>query len=381
MTSETKRNAVRSHGEGGEALFAIWLIVFAILEIVLTVMILINAVGNREAASTDSPSGAQTGTSSTTAASTPESPSSPVFVAGGTLTLPKETEKTVNLSSVDSKYAILINAQTGEILAQKNASIAFSPASMTKVMTLIVACENLTTKDLERKIPLTDEIVTYTTSGSYAGTDFSLPRESNGYSCIGDTYRIRDLLYGIGVASAADCTYMIVKEISGSEEAFVALMNQKALELGLSGTHFDNAVGFDSPNNVTTASDMAAIMSYAMQSELIVDILKPRQEKLSIKAHYVDSTGGEKTYNVDLKSSLKSRLEKYPEFKLTTSSLYATKTGYTSGSFIVVTVTGKADGAQYVLVLGDSENPADTISGKFKNTMLDMESILNTYIQ
>lgn len=387
MTSEIKQQKSTSAVWDGEGLFAVWLIVFAILEIVLTVLIFTNIFGGKQASP---PLGEQPNTSETTVGSinsttnsTTEDPKlqAPAFADGSGAIIPKETENTVNLSSIDSKYAVLINAQTGEIMAQKGANVPFSPASMTKVMTLIVACENLTLKDLDRKLPLTDEIVTYTTSGSYKGTDFSLPRESNGYTCIGDTYKIRDLLYGIGVASAADCTYMIVKEVAGSEEAFVELMNRKANDLGLTDTHFDNAVGFDSPNNLTTARDMAVIMAYAMQSDLIADILKPRTEKMPIKAHYFDMSGLEKTYNVDLKSSLNSRFEKYPEFNLTTASLSATKTGYTTESFMVASATGKSDGVQYILVLGDSEAPGKTISEKFKKTMIDMEYIFNSYIQ
>ncbi|MBO7273950.1 MAG: D-alanyl-D-alanine carboxypeptidase, partial [Clostridia bacterium] len=265
-------------------------------------------------------------------------------------------------------------------VAQKNADIAFSPASMTKVMTLIVACENLKTADLDRQIPLSYDVVEYVTSGEYLGTEVALPRESGGISCIGDTYSIKDLLYGIGVSSAADCTYMIVKEVAGTEEAFVNMMNAKANALGLTNTHFDNAVGFDSTTNVTTACDMAQIMAYAMQSDLIVDILKPRTANYTITAHW-EKDGEPATYNVNLKPSYLSRLDKYSEFSLSGVKLEACKTGYTNESFIVVSAVSKTTGARYILVLGDKNNGTqESITTKLKNTMVDMEIMFNTFV-
>lgn len=309
----------------------------------------------------------------------PAKPSTSVFSNGVLPTPPMVDGSTVALGSeISSTYAILVDVSTGKVLGQKDADTRFSPASMTKVMTLIVACESLTLEDLDRRLPLTQEAADYVRSGSYEGTSTSLPIESGGLSCIGDEYRIRDLLYGIGVASAADCTYLIACEVAGSEEAFVALMNQKAEQMGLKNTHFDNAVGFDSPNNYTTASEMAMIMTYAMQSDLIVDLLAARESNYDINSYYLDR-GQEKTYKVTFKNSLSSRLEKYPAFALTTSRLLATKTGYTTESFMVAAAEGTQSKDRYVLVLGNLNSGATTVTQKFKNTMVDIENLLNTY--
>ena len=304
-----------------------------------------------------------------------------IFSGGTVFPYAIKDDNTQTISGeIDSHYAILIDLQSGKVVAQKNADLTFSPASMTKVMTLIVACENLRTDDLQRQLPLTQDVVEYTSSGNYLGTDFSLPRESGGITCIGDTYSIKDLLYGIGVASAADCTYMIVKEVAGTEEAFVNMMNAKAQELGLTDTQFDNAVGFDSTTNITTAQDMAQIMTYAMQCELIADILKPRTEDYKITAHW-ENDGVEKTYNVNLKPSYLSRLNKYPSFSPTGVRLEACKTGYTNESFIVTSAVSKTTGTRYILVLGDKDNgTVENLTTKFKNTMVDMETVFNTFV-
>ena len=305
----------------------------------------------------------------------------PLFSGGVAMPYPTEDESTQEApSTIDAYYAILIDAASGRILAQKNAELAFSPASMTKVMTLIVACENLTQEDLMRQLPLSHDIVEYVTTGNYYGMDISLPQESGGMTCIGDTYTIKDLLYGIGVSSAADCTYMIAKEIAGSEPAFVNLMNAKAKELGLVDTEFDNIVGFDSATNVTSARDMAIIMTYAMQSDLICDILKPRTSSYTITAHW-EKDGVPATYKVSLKPSYASRIDKYPSFSLSGVTLEACKTGYTNESFIVASAISKATGARYILVLGDRSNGTqENISTKFKKTMIDMETMFNTFV-
>ena len=310
-----------------------------------------------------------------------ESQNSPIF-SGGTVipyAVGDANTKTVS-SEIDAYYGILIDMQSGKIVAQKNADTSFSPASMTKVMTLIVACERLTGKDLNRQLPLSDDVVNYVTSGKYFGTELALPQESGGYTCIGDTYTIKDLLYGIGVSSAADCTYMIVKEVAGTEAAFVDMMNAKTRELGLVDTQFDNAVGFDSTTNITTARDMAQIMAYAMQSELIADILKPRTSDYIITAHW-EKNGEPTTYNVNLRPSYKSRLDKYPSFSLTGVNLEACKTGYTNESFIVLSVLSKTTGTRYILVLGDKDNGMqENITTKLKNTMVDIETMFNTFV-
>ena len=313
---------------------------------------------------------------------TPPQTENTLIFSGGTVPaypIKDENTKTV-LDEIDAYYAILIDLQTGRVVAEKNSDLVFSPASMTKVMTLIVACENLTQDDLERQIPLSFDVVEYVTSGNYFGTELSLPQTSGGLTCIGDTYTIKDLLYGIGVSSAADCTYMIVKEVAGSEEAFVNLMNSKARELGLNDTEFDNAVGFDSTTNVTTARDMAQIMAYAMQCDLIADILKPRTTEYTIQAHW-EKNGVPSTYKVSLKPSYKSRLDKYPSFSLTGVNIEACKTGYTNESFIVISAASKTTSSRYILVLGDRDNGTqESITTKLKNTMIDMETMLNTFV-
>ena len=363
----------------GEALMAIFLLALTVFLIFTVSILIVRACSTKE----EQPSGGGVTTPPQSQITPPVQNQSGAIFSGGTV-IPPATEDadTKNITDeIDAFYAVLIDLETGKIVAQKNSELIFSPASMTKVMTLIVACENLTNEDLNRQIPLSYDVVEYVTRGDYFGTELALPQESGGMTCIGDTYTVRDMLYGIGVSSAADCTYMIVKEVAGTEEAFVNMMNAKARELGLYDTEFDNAVGFDSATNVTTARDMAQIMAYAMQCELIVDILKPRTTDYTITAHW-EKDGVPATYNVSLKPSFKSRIDKYSEFSLTGVDLEACKTGYTSESFIVAAARSDDEKrGRYILVLGDRDNGAqESITVKFKRTMMDMETLFNTFV-
>jgi D-alanyl-D-alanine carboxypeptidase (penicillin-binding protein 5/6) len=357
-----------------------WLIIiFVVMTLVFMTVLLALSLG--EGNSNEPPKPQET----TTKAPAPDDggngdpqPTKPIFSAGVLPTPPTASAETVALGDeISSQYAILIDAETGAILAGKDFDVKFSPASMTKVMTLIVALENLTAEDLDRKLAFTEEIHEYVTSGNYKGTSSSLPVTSGGETCIGDTYTIRDLLYGIGVASAADCTYMIVKEVAGTEEAFVQMMNQKAAAMGLTNTHFDNAVGFDSETNYTTAMEMAMIMQYAMQNDLLADVLS-QKANYRITAHYIKD-GLDTTYNVTLKCSWQSRFEKYSAFNPTTTTVEMTKTGYTDQSFITATAKQKGGSDRYILVLGNKTSSATTITEKFKQTMMDMEYLLNNH--
>jgi len=275
---------------------------------------------------------------------------------------------------VISNYALLVDTKTGAIVASKNGDTRFSPASLTKIMTLIVACENLTEEDLERKLVLTQELYDYARTGNYQ--DSSVASFD-----VDDEIKIKDLLYGIGVKSAADCTVMIVFDICESEEEFAALMNQKAAEMGLTNTHFDNAIGYESDNNYTTAAEMAMILSYAMQSALIKDILSV--ESYRFEAYYYKEdiyTSYGFTYYSTL---FYGRMETYEEhsnkkFSLATSTLEAGKTGYLDSSFLACQAKAKSGGDRYVLILGDATGSSSGLACYF--TMKDVKHILDTYV-
>lgn len=167
---------------------------------------------------------------------------------------------------VVSSYAILVDTQTGNIIAQRNPKTIINPASMTKVLTVLVAAEHVT--DLEDTFTLTQEIADY----SYKN-DCSIV----GWE-VGETVKIKDLFYGTILPSGADAAVGLAEYVAGSQEKFVELMNAKLQELGLSeSAHFTNCVGIYDANHYCSVYDMAMILQAALDNELCREVLSAKK--------------------------------------------------------------------------------------------------------
>ena len=158
--------------------------------------------------------------------------------------LPVRAEVAVAAPSV-----ILIESSTGQVILEKNSTERRSPASITKIMTLLLAFEQIEAG----KIKLEDEVVTSSYASSMGGSQVFLAE--------GETQTLETMLKCIAVASGNDASVAVAEHIAGSEEAFVGMMNEKAAELGMVDTHFEDCCGLsNSDNHYTTAKDVA-IMS------------------------------------------------------------------------------------------------------------------------
>jgi serine-type D-Ala-D-Ala carboxypeptidase (penicillin-binding protein 5/6) len=155
-----------------------------------------------------------------------------------------ESESTLNLAE-NSKSAILIERDTGKVLYQKNADSILPPASMTKIMTMLLIMEALE----EKKLTLDENVRISEKAASMGGSQIFLEA--------GEEMTVNDLLKGIAVASGNDASVALAERIAGSEEAFVEKMNNKAKELGLKNTTFKNSTGLPNTDHLSTASDMA----------------------------------------------------------------------------------------------------------------------------
>ena len=165
-------------------------------------------------------------------------------------------------SEVNANYAVVFDLDQGTILGEKNSSASMNPASMTKVMTLLVAVENL--PDLEKKITITQDIVDYVKARGASNCGF----------VAGEQVRVKDLLYGVILPSGADAVLALAKEIAGSEAGFVALMNKKAQDLGLSSDcKFQNATGLYHSTHHMNVKDIGEIMAAAMRNSLAREVL------------------------------------------------------------------------------------------------------------
>ena len=259
--------------------------------------------------------------------------------AGPVAVHPVLAENAVSLGEqIDSGFAALLSLSTGEITAQKDAFARMYPASMTKIMTLIVGYEHA--GELNETFTVTSAIIDplYRAEASLAGF------------APGESVTIRDLLYGTILPSGAEAAVSLAIHTAGSEEDFVALMNEKAQELGLSDTHFTNCTGLHDAEHYSTCADVAAILAYALQYEECREILSTYQ--------YTTSATEQHPEGVLLTSTVFSRMYGDEADGVT---ILAGKTGYTpeAGQCLASYAERESDGAGFILVTSDA-------AGKFE---------------
>ena len=233
---------------------------------------------------------------------------------------------------ITAPAAVLMEATTGQVIYEKNSSEIRSPASITKIMTMLLAMEALE----KNEITLSDEVVTSEYAASMGGSQVYLE--------MGEVQTVETLLKCIAVASGNDASVALAEHISGTEEAFVALMNLRAEQLGMFNTHFMDCCGLsDSSEHYTTAGDVAI-----MSRELILRFPQI-QEYTTIWMEditHVTSRGS----SVFTLSSTNKLLKWYPY----TTGL---KTGSTSKAKYCISATAEKDGLNMIAVVLGAEEP------------------------
>lgn len=242
----------------------------------------------------------------------------------------KEAQKLFSFpESNDAQNAIIINLTKNEIILSKNAHSKAYPASTTKIMTLLIACENMSSLDdsFTMSLSITDPL--FTMEASVVGF---LNQE---------TITVEDMLYGTILPSGADAAVGLAIKIAGSEENFVKLMNNKVKELGLKNTHFSNVSGLHSEENYSSAYDMAVILAAALKNPVCKKILSTYQYTTSKTEQHPDgilisSTLFEHMYGTE------------PE----TATILGGKTGFVNESGYCVASFGEANetGNEYIVV-------------------------------
>ncbi len=162
-------------------------------------------------------------------------------------------------SDITSEAGIIMDADTGAILYSKNMDQQMYPASVTKIMTCLLALEH---GNLDDQVTMTATGTAYAVSGS-----------ANLYTQVGEVFTLRDMLYGIMLASANDMSTQVAEYIGGSVEQFVAMMNEKAASLGCTNTHFNNACGMPDEQHWTSAHDLALIGQEALKNDIFREIV------------------------------------------------------------------------------------------------------------
>jgi len=222
------------------------------------------------------------------------------------------TDSTITTGSdVISERSILIDLETGDILMQKGYKDRISPASMTKVLTVLVAAEHLSEDQLNDTFIITPEITSYVWKNDCSAVSWS----------DNETVTVRDLLYGTILPSGADAAVGLATYIAGSQEAFVDMMNEKIAELGLSeSSHFTNCVGLYDENHYSTVYDMAIMMEAAIENDIALDALSTKK--------YTTTSTVEHPDGIEISNWFLRRIED----KDTGGEVIAAKTGFVNES-------------------------------------------------
>ena len=231
---------------------------------------------------------------------TPETP------APASLSTETDATQTLDLE-LYSEHAILIDLETNTVIAEKDPDAKIYPASMTKVMTALVACEQIT--DWDAMFTMTQAIIDplFLSDATMAGF------------VNGEEVSMTDLVYGALLPSGAEATEALAQTIAGSTEGFVALMNEKAAELGLTNTHFVNDSGLHDEDHYTTVREMAVILEAAMANERC---------RAALSA--VSYTSAPTAQNPEGVAMINKFLYRIGQYELGDAAVEGAKTGFTS---------------------------------------------------
>lgn len=221
----------------------------------------------------------------------------------------------------NAKSGIIMEPTTNKVIFEKNSHERLEPASMTKMMTLLLTFEALD----NGKISLDDMVHISKVAAAMGGSQMFLEENSN--------IRLEEIIKGVSIASANDGAVALAEYIGGSVENFVNMMNQKIADLGLTDTHFTNPHGLHADNHYSSAYDMAIIAANLISHEKIL-------EYTSIYEDYFNKPDGSRTWLVNT-----NKLTRYYE------GVDGLKTGYTKEAGYCLTATAKKNNIRYITVL------------------------------
>ncbi len=229
----------------------------------------------------------------------------------------------ISAPNISAKNAAVVDVETGQVLYDKHMHVKAFPASLTKVLTTIVALEEGNIKD----------IVKVSRRAAYQ-------EGSSIYLQEGEEIKLEDLLYGVMLASGNDASIAVAEHISGSVDKFADLMNKKAKEMGAINSNFINPNGLPDTNHYSTAYDLAMIMRYAMKNKVFRQITKTKNKTIS----WADNDWGR-------------GLRNHNKLLWSYDDITGGKTGYTRAAGRCLLASASKDGREVVaVVLSDSND-------------------------
>jgi len=245
------------------------------------------------------------------------------------------------IGNLYSREAVLIDVETGSVLDSVNPYTVDYPASLTKMMTLLLACENID-----------DYSASYTIPAEVYQAIYGLDLSTAGYE-VGETVSIDDLLYGCMMRSGAECCISLTFIISGSEADFATLMNTRAAEIGMTNTHFTNSTGTHDDDHYSTVYDMALLLRTALQNEKFREVFSTSHYTSTSTIYHpggleLVSTFSNTVYTMDLENG---------------GTLIGGKTGYTSNAGQCLASLAEIDGREYIFVTFGAVNETGESAG------------------
>lgn len=235
-----------------------------------------------------------------------------------------------------SREAILVRRSDGSIMFEKNANEAIYPASLTKMMTVLVAIENIGSASDMVYLPEQIFAPLNKQNASMAGLS------------AGEYMSAGDLLYCSMLPSGADASVGLAIHIAGSEAGFVKLMNEKAAALGMTDTNFENVTGLHDRAHVSTASDMAVLLSYALNNQAFREVFTT--------SSYTTAPTNKHKEGLTVRSTLFKRMSGGEGAEY----IVGGKTGYTSAAGLCLASLAQIDGEEYIFVSAGAEGDSST---------------------
>ena len=233
-----------------------------------------------------------------------------------------------------SPGVILMEESTGTILYEKNSDEAHYPASITKIMTTLLALENGNLSDM---VTFSDDAIN-NTEGSGIARDY------------GEQMTLEQCLYGVMLESANECAYAVAEHVGGTVENFVDMMNAKAKELGCTNTHFANPHGLQDENHYTTAHDMALIAQAAYQNETFRIIIGTKMYTIPPTNKHAEETVLRNHHDMLCTYHNANRKYLYPY-------CVGGKTGYTATANSTLVTYAEKDGMTLICVVMNTQSP------------------------
>lgn len=260
-------------------------------------------------------------------------------------TLPIQNVNTLK-KDITSKEALLINLNTNQVLYAKDAENRAYPASLTKLMTVIVALENI--PNLQEQVTVPNAIFDYIQQANASVAGFK-PNERAA---------AEDLLYGIMLPSGADASLAIAKHVAGDEKGFVRMMNNKAKELNMDQTHFENVEGLHHENHYSTAHDLMKLLQYGMKNPIFKEIFSTKQ--------YVVKKTNLRPQGFSFVSTMFNKVNPNKKRSFT---FVGGKTGYTLESGLSLASVAKKDGQVYALITLNAQGNSTTEPNHIKDAV------------